>query len=246
MECRDQRAVYDVCKNVSDVFPSDTRAVPLEEMETLLAPREEAEHTEGDWVRIRTGKYGGDVGQVEMISRNAEFLTVKLVPQVAKSKRKQAKRQRKEKRKRPLAYRLKYEEAKEFGKVTEKSDDGEFKFKGDKFDKSGFILLEVDYREALACRPTMDEIRPFVVDAAMEKMVTKHHNKKDKDDAKDGEQGQECTDLDMFKIAKLNPKHLSIPTYLRIGDNVKGTGEESGMITGRVKEMKGDSIVVIT
>ncbi len=244
MECRDERAVFDACENVADVFPHEATVVPPDEIGDLLSPKEEKECKEGDWVVIGKGMYRGDIGQVEKISRNAEFLTVKTVPRIAKSKRKQAKRQRKEKRSRPLAYRLKFEEAKEFGDAVEDSDDEGFEFKGAKFDKAGFILLQVDYRDAPLYRPTMEEISPFV-DAAMETEVAKHLKGKQVEDAHVPLAGQDCTDLDIFKIAKLNPEHLTIPSYLRIGDNVRGTGVNKGL-TGRVKEMKGDSRVIIS
>ncbi len=89
----------------------------------------------------------------------------------------------------------------------------------------------------------MDEIRPFV-DAAMETRVTQHLKGKQVKDTETTEDVQDCTDLDIFKIAKLKPEHLTIPSYLRTGDNVRGTGVNKGLI-GRVKEVKGDSRVVI-
>ncbi len=51
--------------------------MPPEEFGSLLSPKQEKDCEEGDWVVIGKGIYRGDIGQVERISRNAEFLTVR-------------------------------------------------------------------------------------------------------------------------------------------------------------------------
>lgn len=73
VEARSSQQVLQALNGLVGVFPSrGVTLVPIEEMASLLQiKKKDTTITPGSWVRIRRGKYGGDLAQVLDIAENS-------------------------------------------------------------------------------------------------------------------------------------------------------------------------------
>lgn len=84
MEARNQQAVTVALKGLVNVYPQNMILVPIKEYVDLLRATKSAE-TElvpGAYVRLKRGKYGGDLAIVENLSENGLEVRLKLVPRL--------------------------------------------------------------------------------------------------------------------------------------------------------------------
>ncbi len=79
VEARSAKQVQEACTGLVGVYPSrGIQLVPIEEMASLLQiKRQETTLTPGTWVRIRRGKYSGDLAQVVDLTENGEDVGAK-------------------------------------------------------------------------------------------------------------------------------------------------------------------------
>jgi transcription elongation factor SPT5 len=84
VEARSSQQVSHALNGLVGVFPSrGVTLVPIKEMASLLQiKKKETTITPGSWVRIRRGKYGGDLAQVLDIAENGEEVGLKFVPRI--------------------------------------------------------------------------------------------------------------------------------------------------------------------
>ncbi|EIW79602.1 transcription elongation factor Spt5 [Coniophora puteana RWD-64-598 SS2] len=84
VEARSAQQVNVACKGLVGVYPSrGIVLVPIEEMASLLQiKKQEQTVTPGSWVRVRRGKYQGDLAQVMDITENGEDVGLKFVPRI--------------------------------------------------------------------------------------------------------------------------------------------------------------------
>lgn len=84
IEARSAQQVLQACNGLVGVYPSrGVQLVPIEEMASLLQiKKKETTITPGSWVRVRRGKYGGDLAQVLDIAENGEEVGLKFVPRI--------------------------------------------------------------------------------------------------------------------------------------------------------------------
>jgi transcription elongation factor SPT5 len=84
VEARSSKQVSLACQGLVGVYPSrGVTLVPIEEMASLLLiKKQDIVITPGSWVRIRRGKYIGDLAQVVDVTENGEEVGLKLIPRI--------------------------------------------------------------------------------------------------------------------------------------------------------------------
>lgn len=83
VEARRQAEVMEALDGLLDVYPKTKMIlVPVKEMPDLLRVKKSEELNPGDWVRIKRGKYQGDLAQIEEVETNGLEVTVRLVPRL--------------------------------------------------------------------------------------------------------------------------------------------------------------------
>lgn len=83
VEARSKEAVINACANLIGIFRRDPILVPINEMAPLLQLKQkEVSITPGMWVRIKRGKYQGDLAEVVDITDNGEEAGIRFVPRI--------------------------------------------------------------------------------------------------------------------------------------------------------------------
>lgn len=84
VEAHSAKQVADACNGLVGVFPSrGITLVPIDEMASLLQiKKQDLTVTPGSWVRIKRGKYQGDLAQVMDITENGEEVGLKFIPRI--------------------------------------------------------------------------------------------------------------------------------------------------------------------
>jgi len=232
VEARSMKQVSEACAGLVGVYPSrGIHLVPIEEMASLLQiKRQEQTVTPGSWVRIRRGKYSGDLAQVMDITDNGEDVGLKFIPRIDLNPRDDAALDGKKRKKttsanssmRPPQKLFNYGRVAEvYGRksVTRRSD--VYVFQNDTY-RNGFI--EKDFRiSALILEdvnPTLDEITQF----------TRRQD------------GEEENPVDLSIIAEASRK--AAVSVLQPGDHVEVfEGEQTG-VHGVVEEINQDVVTV--
>ncbi|CAI7563941.1 unnamed protein product [Penicillium pancosmium] len=82
-EARRQPDVIEGLEGINFYYPSQKLTlVPVKEMPDLLRVQKSEELLPGGWVRIKRGKYQGDLAQIEEVETNGLNVTVRLVPRL--------------------------------------------------------------------------------------------------------------------------------------------------------------------
>lgn len=174
VEAHSAKQVQDACKGLVGIYPSrGIILVPIEEMASLLQiKKQDLTVTPGSWVRIRRGKYQGDLAQVMDITENGEEVGLKFIPRIDLNPKDDGSADGKKRKKtggglsfsmRPPQRFFNYEEVvKVFGRKAVSKRNQVYVFQNDTY-KDGFI--EKDFRlTALQLdnvNPTLDEITQF-------------------------------------------------------------------------------------
>lgn len=83
VEARKQADVMDALDNMTNVFiRSKLTLISVKEMPDLFRVTKSEELQPGGWVRIKRGKYQGDLAQIEEVETNGLEVTVRLVPRL--------------------------------------------------------------------------------------------------------------------------------------------------------------------
>ncbi|KAK7036689.1 transcription elongation factor spt5 [Paramarasmius palmivorus] len=174
VEARSSQQVMHACNGLVGVYPSrGIHLVPIEEMASLLQiKKQEATVQLHSWVRIRRGKYQGDLAQVVDTS-NPEEIGIRFVPRIDLNPRDDSADGKKRKKgavgasgsMRPPSRLFNAEEVnKVYGRqaVVRRGPAGTYVFQGDTF-RDGF--LEKDFKPSALImedvNPTLDEITQF-------------------------------------------------------------------------------------
>lgn len=175
VEARSSKQVSEACNGLVGIYPSrGVVLVPIEEMASLLQiKKQDLTVTPGTWVRIRRGKYQGDLAQVMDITENGEEVGLKFIPRIDLNPKDDVLGADGKKRKkipvvgaanmRPPQRFFNYEEvAKVYGRKSVSKRNQVYVFQNDTY-KDGFV--EKDFRlNALQLEdvnPTLDEITRF-------------------------------------------------------------------------------------
>ena len=234
VEARSSKQVTEACNGLVGIYPSrGIILVPIEEMASLLQiKKQDLTVTPGSWVRIKRGKYGGDLAQVMDITENGEEVGLKFIPRIDLNPKDDASIDGKKRKKvgtavlagmRPPQRFFNYEEVvKVYGRKMVSKRNQVYVFQNDTY-KDGFI--EKDFRlSALSLEnvnPTLDEITRFTKGA-------------------DGAEGENTVDLSI--IAEASRK--AAIAVLQPGDHVEVfEGEQSG-VHGVVDSISQDIVIV--
>lgn len=173
VEARGAQQVNHACKGLVGVYPSrGITLVPIEEMASLLQiKKQDLTVTPGTWVRVKRGKYQGDLAQVVDVTENGEDVGLKFIPRIDLNPRDDASVDGRKRKKasvglstmRPPQRFFNYEEVvKVYGRKQVSKRNQVYVFQNDTY-KDGFI--EKDFKlSALQLddvNPTLDEITRF-------------------------------------------------------------------------------------
>lgn len=87
LEANKQAHVMEAIDGIQNVYISKLRLVPVNEMVDCLAIKASPNNAQaGAWVRVKRGKYGGDLGQILEMSEVGDSAVVKLIPRLDMSK----------------------------------------------------------------------------------------------------------------------------------------------------------------
>lgn len=232
VEAKSQKSVNQACNGLVGVYPSRGYIlVPIDEMASLLQiKKQDVTVTPGSWVRIRRGKYQGDLAQVLDSYDNGEDVGLRFIPRIDFSPRDDASSDGRKRKKggaglanvRPPQGLFNYEEViKVYGRKQVSKRNQIYVFQGDDY-KDGFI--EKDFKiSALVIEdvnPTLDEISQF----------TRNQD------------GDTATNVDLSIIAEASRK--AAVSVLQPGDHVEVfEGEQSG-VQGVVESINQDVVTI--
>ena len=206
--------------------------VPIDEMSSLLQiKKQEITVTPGSWVRIRRGKYQGDLAQVMDMTENGEEVGLKFIPRIDLNPKDDGAIDGKKRKKgmpaatgvRPPQRFFNYEEViKAYGRKMVAKRNQVYVFQNDTY-KDGFI--EKDYKLSGVVledvNPTLDEITRFARGA-------------------DGGEGEHAVDLSI--IAEASRK--AAISVLQPGDKVEVFEGEVAGVKGTVEAISQDIVTI--
>ena len=220
VEARSQAAVSSILMGLVGVFMSTPpKLVPIEEMDSMLRIKKDDEkYEEKQWVRMRRGKYAGDLAQIAATDQmNSGLLTVKLLPRIDLTPRESRSREKSGGKalggsiRAPPRHFNPDEVRKIYGRQSVREvTSGGYEFDGEDFEQ-GFLFkdFKMAYIEAKDVKPTLEEVAQFA-----------------------GDNGE--ADMDLLAIREAN--NSSTADYLP-GDKVEVTkGEQAGFI-GRIERV---------
>ncbi|KAL0063273.1 transcription elongation factor spt5 [Marasmius tenuissimus] len=234
IEARSSQHVTHACNGLVGVYPSrGVHLVPIEEMASLLQiKKQEATVQLHSWVRIRRGKYQGDLAQVVDVD-NVEEIGIRFVPRIDLNPRDDGTGTADgKKRKKPVTatgtmrppQRLfNFEEVvKVHGRSAVSKRNAVYVFQGDTF-KDGFI--EKDFKPSALI---MEDVNPTLEE------ITQFSNKPD------GISGDSMVDLSI--IAEASRKQAV--AVLQPGDHVEVFEGEQAGVHGVVEEISQDVVTI--
>lgn len=232
VEARSAKQVMQAVNGLVGVYISrGIHLVPIEEMASLLQiKKQEQTVTPGTWVRIRRGKYSGDLAQVVDITENGEDVGLRFIPRIDLTPRDDVAADGKKRKKsttgtgamRPPQRLFNYEEVvKVYGRKHVSKRNQVYVFQNDTY-RDGFI--EKDFKlSALILEdvnPTLDEIQQF--------------------SRKQDNEGDNLVDLSV--IAEASRK--AAVSVLQPGDHVEVFEGEQAGVHGVVEEISQDVVTI--
>lgn len=175
VEARSAKQVQEACTGLVGVYPSrGIQLVPIEEMASLLQiKRQEITLTPGTWVRIRRGKYAGDLARVVDLTENGEDVGLTLIPRIDMNPRDDGSLDPNSKKRkkaavgagsnRPPQRLFNYEEIiKVYGRKNVTKRNQAYVFQNETY-KDGFLEKDFKANALIAddVNPTLDEITQF-------------------------------------------------------------------------------------
>ncbi len=251
IETSDTLQAFELLKNSPYVYWSNMYLVGREEHVELLSPNQVPKDIEiNSWVRIRSGLYRKDIGQVVAMNYNAEFYSVLVVPRIpppvpARKLTKQARSQKD----RPQPQRLRKKDAiRKYGKGTVKKLEGDefeeddFQFKKNRYNKRGLRYLRFHFDAIEVVKPTLQDLHAFL-DAAIEQITEDHEDPEMNDDGSMWRTPH--TDDEVFHVANIKLHHLALETFINVGTEVEvAWGDQQGRI-GRVVSVSTNGLITV-
>ncbi|MBW0463912.1 hypothetical protein O181_003627 [Austropuccinia psidii MF-1] len=239
IEARLETDVRDAVQGFVGIYKAELRMVPIEEMPDLLRTKKrETPIIPGGWVRIKRGKYAGDLARVNEVIENADEVGLRFVPRIDLNPKEagmhtgsDGKIRKKDRATgggiavRPPQRFFNAEEVRKAYKPSDviRANRGKYMFHGDYF-KDGYI--EKDFKitalEIENVNPTIDEVTRFLGDPSAN--------------------GDANGDLNLSQIAELTKKTSII--VLQPGDHVEVfEGDQKG-IQGTVHSIVNEIVIL--
>jgi len=232
VEARSAKHVQEACNGLVGVYPSrGITLVPIEEMASLLQiKKQEVTIVPGSWVRIKRGKYAGDLAQV-LEEPDNEVVGVKLVPRIDMTPHDEGSLDPNSKKRkkglgaaggRPPQRLFNPDEASRIhgrNNITKKQ--GVYVFHGDTF-RDGFLEKDMPINILITedISPTLDEITLFA----------------------QRPDGSEDTTINLSAIAEASRK--AAIAVLQPGDHVEVYEGEQAGLTGVVEEVHREVVTI--
>ncbi|KAJ3786497.1 transcription elongation factor SPT5 [Lentinula aff. detonsa] len=241
VEARSAQQVSQACNGLVGVYPSrGIHLVPIDEMALLLMIKKVDggdKIVPGTWVRLKRGKYAGDLAQVVDVTENGEEVGVRFVPRIDLNPREDDGGGRKRKKNpapnttnpssssssRPPQRLFNFEEViKVYGRNAVSKRGQVFVFLGDTY-KDGFVEKDIKLNSIILedVNPTLDEITMFSANNT----------------------NLEETMVDLSIIAEASRK--AALAVLQPGDHVEVFQGEQAGLHGTVQEIHGDTLTII-
>ncbi|KAJ3745541.1 transcription elongation factor SPT5 [Lentinula detonsa] len=241
VEARSAQQVSQACNGLVGVYPSrGIHLVPIDEMALLLMIKKVdggEKIVPGTWVRLKRGKYAGDLAQVVDVTENGEEVGVRFVPRIDLNPREDDGGGRKRKKNpapnttnpssssssRPPQRLFNFEEViKVYGRNAVSKRGQVFVFLGDTY-KDGFVEKDIKLNSIILedVNPTLDEITMFSANNT----------------------NLEETMVDLSIIAEASRK--AALAVLQPGDHVEVFQGEQAGLHGTVQEIHGDTLTII-
>jgi len=243
IESRSKAAVIQACANLVGIYRRDPILVPINEMAPLLQlKKKETPLLPGAWVRLKRGKYQGDLAQVVDITDNGEEAGIRFLPRLDMNPREgDADADGKQKRKRaagasgvigrPPARPFNPEEVLRIkGKKSAVKRGPSWIYQGDTY-TNGFLEKDVRVNALIVenVNPTLDEVSMFLL-----------NGKDGADGVASGSTMNTAANLEALAEAVRRPVTVS----LQPGDHVEVfQGEQSGVM-GTVDSVMGDVVLI--
>ncbi|KAI8894347.1 hypothetical protein BC833DRAFT_605194 [Globomyces pollinis-pini] len=160
LEAEKQAHVVEAIDKMNNMYGSRLQLVPVNEMVDCLRTKpKELDIKLGMWIRIKRGKYEGDLAKVLDISESGDNVTVKLIPRLDYS-RDATKRK---KGANDIRHPQKLFNPHDVNKREVTASQGGFTYQGEFFDKDGYLekLMKLTSIESKNVNPTLDEITRF-------------------------------------------------------------------------------------
>jgi transcription elongation factor SPT5 len=168
IEAEKLAAVDVAIKGMPDIYGNNKVLVPVEEFPDLLRPSKSTEIklSPGSYVRIKRGKYKGDLAMVDALEENGLEVTLQIVPRIDYKGAElddNGKRRRATSKFRPLQRLFSKKDALEFDphSLIARSSNN-FNFRGEEYiDGFLFKLFKLQHLETQIVQPTLEEISKF-------------------------------------------------------------------------------------
>lgn len=238
VESRSKEAVVHATNGLIGVFKRDPVLVPIDEMAPLLQlKKKDIKVTQGMWVRIRRGRYQGDLAQVIDVVEGGEEVGVRFIPRIdltpreadsfdanGKVKRKRTLAANNINSRPPARFFNPEEVLRIYGKKAATKRGRQWVFQGDTYE-DGFIEkdLRISLLQLESVNPTLEELSKF---------------------ASQGEDGEKALtgSLDLSMLADAAKRQAV--SVLQPGDNVEVfQGEQTGA-QGVVESILGDVVTI--
>lgn len=173
VEARNEKQVHHAISGLVGVYPSRGFVlVPIDEMASLLKiKKQHTTITPGSWIRIKRGKYAGDLAQVLDVTDNGEDAGLKFIPRIDLTPKESDSLKRKKgtlsssvAMSRPPQRLFNVEEVtKVYGQRScVRRNNGEYVFNGDTY-RNGFLEKDIKIHGIITenVNPTLDEVTAF-------------------------------------------------------------------------------------
>ncbi|KAI3653726.1 hypothetical protein MP228_001673 [Amoeboaphelidium protococcarum] len=175
VEARSMGDVQMAVDKMNNVYASKITLVPLNEMTQVLQPKKlKAELQLNSWVRVKRGKYKGDLAQVLDVAENYASLQIRLIPRLDLAAQTSSQDRRRgvgdDAKQKSRRQRISQRPAQRFFNVKDVSTNehldkrgGMYLFRGEQFDQNGFMIktIKMNGVDTQNISPSLDEIAKF-------------------------------------------------------------------------------------
>jgi transcription elongation factor SPT5 len=259
VEARFEAHVRAACHGIVGVYANNSLLlVPLEERPDLLRTKKrEIDLKEGGWVRLKRGKYAGDLAQIVEISESGSELTLRYIPRIDYTPREKDTVVGSDGKKRkkgggaaaaisfrpPAAFFNADAVKRAYGQKSIKFTNGEYAFGNDVF-RDGYLIKEHTLTSVVveSVNPTIDEITNFAGDRAADKPEARQDDEDADGEGRDRQDPEKQRGVNYSILAEAQRKAANI--ILQPGDHVEvHEGDQKG-IEGLVESIINDVVSV--
>ena len=150
--------VQEAIDRLSNVYASKLTLIPVNEMVDCLKVKAKVVDLKKDgWVRVKRGKYAGDLARVIEVAESGENAVIKLIPRLEYNKTAD------KRKKTDIRIPQKLFSVSDFSKKDVQTMHGGYMYQGDFFDQEGYLekSVKVTSLETTKVNPSLEEITRF-------------------------------------------------------------------------------------